>query len=511
MPRGTQSPHVVDVRQMLVDEARRRRLLITVTFFVTVVIGAVAYLTAPKPFSLALLVLALSCVAALVRPTIGVYLIVVFSLIGDDETIPWWPFTKNLSSRESIMYISDVISLTPLEALLGTTLLAFLLRATADASWRFRTGRLFWPVSAFSLMLLFGFAHGILTNGDRTIAILEARPLFYIPVLYVLIVNLFTTRRQLRHLFVFALVAIAAQSMFSLGYYRALPAAERAVLETLTEHPASIGMNVVFVFFAALVLFGGQWRWIWKVGLLSLPVAYAYLISQRRAGMIALFIGLFVLVVMLFRRDRRLFLILAPLVGVLSVAFIMVTWNAQGVIGLPATAVKTILFPEQLSTHDRDSNLYRQLEAFNLWATIRSSPIQGLGFGHKFYVYVEMPDISFFEEWQYFPHNSVLWIWIKAGYFGFAAMLALFGRALMLGTRSALRVVSPADAAVVASSVAYVLMFLVFAYVDIAWGIRPAVLLAMSFAMAADFERLPPERPEEVMTTSLHNLRAVGV
>ena len=47
-----------------------------------------------------------------------------------------------------------------------------------------------------------------------------------------------------------------------------------------------------------------------------------------------------------------------------------------------------------------------------------------------------MPDISFFEFWEYIPHNNVLWIWIKIGFFGFVAMLFMFGRGVQLGARS---------------------------------------------------------------------------
>ena len=80
-----------------------------------------------------------------------------------------------------------------------------------------------------------------------------------------------------------------------------------------------------------------------------------------------------------------------------------------------------------------------------------------------------MPDISFFEFWEYIPHNYVLWIWLKLGFLGFAAMLFMFGRAVQLGARSIALVRTNDHVAFVAVGLTYVVMFLVFAYVDIAW------------------------------------------
>ena len=48
-------------------------------------------------------------------------------------------------------------------------------------------------------------------------------------------------------------------------------------------------------------------------------------------------------------------------------------------------------------------------------ATIKAKPITGLGFGQRFYRPFPLPDISFFPFYEYMPHNSVLWIWIKTG------------------------------------------------------------------------------------------------
>ena len=155
--------------------------------------------------------------------------------------------------------------------------------------------------------------------------------------------------------------------------------------------------------------------------------------------MIALFIGVVVMLLFVWRRPACVLDVHARLRPD-WLGFIAAGWNASGAIGLPAQAVKTVLVPDDQTAADRSSDLYRKIEAFNVWFTIRSNPFIGVGFGKKFYRPISLPNISFFEFWEYLPHNSVLWIWLKTGFFGFAAMLFLFARAMQRGTRSAILV-----------------------------------------------------------------------
>jgi O-antigen ligase len=296
-----------------------------------------------------------------------------------------------------------------------------------------------------------------------------------------------STRQQYVRLVMTALFAVSIQSIFSLTYYRGLPLGERQSLESLGEHSATIPMNALFILLIGSLLFKCS-RWIrWASFLLAIPVAYAYILSQRRAAMIALFVGVFILICILYQRRRRAFWFFAPATVLVGLGFVLATWNAAGAIGLPAQAVKTVLFPDQLADADTSSDLYRKLEASNLYFTIQQNKVFGLGFGQKFLQPIAMPDISFFEFWEYIPHNNVLWLWVKMGFLGFAATLFMFGRAVQLGARSIALVGTNDHAAFVAVGLTYVVMFLVFAYVDIAWDPRSTVFLGLAMALCADF------------------------
>ena len=239
--------------QIAKDRVRWWVVFAVVMGFVLVT-GAMAFRSAPDPFPLALAVLVLASVAAFLRPTIGVYLIVFLTLIGDGVTTAWWPFAKNLSSRESILFVHDALAINPLEILLVVTIAAWLLRYLEDPVWVFWRGRLFVPVMVFTAFVVIGLMRGVAAGGDRRIAIFEARPLLYIPLVYILVTNLLVTRAQYRRLMLMAFVAISIQSIFALVYYQGLPAEEREALETLSEHSATIHMNAMFVFLLAAYL-----------------------------------------------------------------------------------------------------------------------------------------------------------------------------------------------------------------------------------------------------------------
>jgi O-antigen ligase len=486
--RPTSLEHVTHVgTQIETDQHRWWGMFATLMVF-TLAVGGIAYVTAPQPFSLAFVVLVLAVLACALRPRVGVYVIVSLTLVGDIVTTAWWPFTKNLSSHESILYLTDSVSVNPLEIMLAATLVSWLLQRLVDPTWRFRRGVLFTPVMIFGGFVLLGFFYGkFISHGDTRIALFEGRPLLYLPIIYILITNLLTTRRQYKLLLLLSFSAIAIQSIFALTYYNSLSDEKREVLESLSEHSATVHMNALFVFGLALVMLKCRKELRWFVAVLIPTVLWAYLLSQRRAAMIALIVGIAVLAAVLFYRRRRMFWFFTPTAVLLGVGYLLATWNASGAMGLPATAVKTVLFPNELSASDRGSDQYRKIEAFDLWYTIQQRKIFGVGFGQKFQHPVALPDISFFEFWEYIPHNSVLWIWLKTGFLGFVAMLFLFGRAMQVGARSVLAVRSSEQAAIVITGLTYVVMFLVFAYVDIAWDVRSTVFLAVSFALCGDF------------------------
>jgi O-antigen ligase len=170
----------------------------------------------------------------------------------------------------------------------------------------------------------------------------------------------------------------------------------------------------------------------------------------------------------------------------------------QGPLGLPAQSIKSAIAPEQLSAADMSSNFYRQVETYNLVETIRQNPVLGRGFGQKFLQVYPLPYIPFV--WaEYIPHNSVLWIWMNTGAGGFIAMLYLFGAGISVGARATMRMRSRHGAALALTATLYLVMYPIYAYVDIAWDTASMVYLGAALAIVgniARFDDAPTDHPD---------------
>lgn len=440
-----------------------------------------------------LALLSVGALAILARPSLGVHLAVFFSLAGDGRTAWWYPFNKNLSSYESILYVADAVKVNPLEIVLAITLVSWLLRWTGDPTKMFVRGPLLAPLTAFGVFVLIGLFTGLWRGGDVTIGLWEARPLLYLPLLYVLVTNLFDSAASYLRLVWVAMTALVCQSLVAIAWYLDQAPDVRVGLESLTEHAASVHLNAFFVFALAMWLLPRCSPWgRLAVVPMAIPIVAAYMLSQRRAAFIGLVLGIVLFAAFLYVFGRRVFWWFVPIVGVTAIGYLMAFWSVEGGLGFPAQAIKSVVAPDSLGARNVSSNDYRELEALNVWFTIRTNPLRGIGFGQPFYRIHALPDISSFGFWEYMPHHSFLWIWLKTGFFGFVSMLFLLIRTIQYGVRSALSAPAGDHRAIAVTAVLYVVMYTVFSYVDIAWDTRSMVFLAVAMAICSD--TIAPQR-----------------
>ena len=144
--------------------------------------------------SIALLVLIMALVGAAVNPILGLYAIVFFTLIGDSITTNWFPFAKNLSSSESLLYLSDKLTLSPLEILIGVTFAFWLINVAGSGRTVIR-GPVFTAAAAFTIFVVVGFVVGVGRGGDLRIGLFEGRAMFVLFPVYVLAITCATAPR----------------------------------------------------------------------------------------------------------------------------------------------------------------------------------------------------------------------------------------------------------------------------------------------------------------------------
>jgi O-antigen ligase len=267
---------------------------------------------------------------------------------------------------------------------------------------------------------------------------------------------------------------------------------------------------VILAALAVWLLPGAPRSMKWLVPLAVIPVGWVWLVSQRRAAVVALAVAIILLGLVLAKLNPRRLRKIAPIVALLTVAYLGAFWNSHSLLGFPADALKSVISPEEVSEKDQSSDVYRTVENFDIAATIHAKPLTGLGFGQRFYRPIPLPDISFFPFYEFMPHNSVLWMWIKTGIGGFIAMLFVFGSAVRIGIRTILRLERGRDVMLAFAALSYVVMYLVYAYVDVAWDARSMISLAVAMAICSDFLRIP-DGDDEQQARSSGRARPSGV
>jgi hypothetical protein len=423
----------------------------------------------PNAALLAWILFFVSAAAILYRPRFGVYLLVFLGLMGDVVLSPWFPFVKNFSSLESILYISDSIVFNPLEAFLGLTFISWFIHAVSLNKKRFYRGPLFLPAMVFLFFTIAGLWYGLSAGGDFNIGLWEARPIFYLIAMIVLVSNLIETREHVNKLIWFAMIAILIDGLFGHRYFWFVLRGNLEGVNAITEHSAAIHMNSLFVFFLAGLLYKISQTKRFVLALFSLVVIVPYFATQRRAAFLTLGLALIVIAVVLYKENRSAFWTIVPPAIVLVVIYIIAFWNMPGFLGTPVQAFKSMLGPEYVNERNLASNTYRDLENINLHFTIQQKPLTGVGFGNIYYIIVPMPDISFFQWWQYFTHNSIIWIWLKTGVMGFISMLYLVSYSLAVGGRTLVRMPGKDLSAIALTALLYLIMHFTYAYADISW------------------------------------------
>jgi len=421
------------------------------------------------------------------QPRYGIYFILGGALSSDLILAPWNPLIKNFSSRESPFYLGDAYIITPAELYMALTLAAWWAHMIGRRQVRFVAGSLFAPVAAFGAMMAAGLAWGMTHGGSLNIALWECRAIFYLPLIYVLVVNLLDDARQVNTLVWVIVAALALEGVLGAYHYIVVLGLDLSGVAAITEHSAAIHMNTILVLLIATFIYGGSWGR--KLALLAVlpPIALTYIATQRRAAFVSIAIALVVIAVLLYVTRRRLFWQVVPISALAALAYLAAFWNSSGALGLPARGIRSAFAgPGDV---EYASNIYRVLENVNTSFTIHQSPLFGVGFGRPFFILAPLADISFFVFWQYITHNSILWIWMKAGVLGFVSLLYLIGSAIVQGVHVFGAAPCGKDQAgsplrpVVLTFLCYIIMHFVYAYVDMSWDTQSMIYLGMAIGV----------------------------
>ncbi len=447
----------------------------------------------------------------LYQPRYGLYMILTYALIADTNLILWWPFTANFSSEWSLFFLNKALVISPIEIYMVLTLGAWWVKGELRGELKIFRGKLLLPAAIFVGFLIFGLIYGLRRGGDRVIGLSEVRPLFYLAMMIFLASNLITERKHINTLIWFAMGAIAIVGAAGIYTYFFILYGDITGIRSMALHATAVHMNTLFVLILTAWMYKASWAKRLGLPALALLIVLPYFVTQRRAAFIGLFIALALMAVLLFIENRRAFWIIVPVVGLFALAYIGAFWNNDGALGEPVKAIKSVVAPSELGAEDASSNYYRVLENANLSYTMHQRPFTGVGFGQVFYVIYPMPDISFFDRWQYLPHNSIIWVWLKMGMGGFLVTLYLISQSILMGTRL-LQKLKPDDhdmKAIFAMLTLYLVMHFLYAYVDISFDARSMVYIGVAMGMIDRFQHLGFPQIEKLATVKVWQPRII--
>jgi hypothetical protein len=418
----------------------------------------------------------IALVVAAVWPRAGLGLVVLAAVLGDARF-----HNPDVATFGKVFWSLAGLSVTPVELLMVAAFVGLAARLLFDARTEPRAGELCAPIVVLTAAILPGIAVGLQRGAEMDVLRAEVRGFLYLPALYLVAVHFLKTRAQVHHavwLFVIAVNVMAAENIYR--YYTSIRGTYelKAAYDLAYAHEDSLFCAATIVLLLARMVWTrsivGEWR---SLALMVLPML-ALLVMRRRAGMVALDAGLILLCIVLLKDNLKLFLISVPLALVGLGLLLALTWNEPGGTGQLARSVQTISGRETATAaRDESSNRYREFEAKNVEINIKSSPVTGLGFGRPYAFYLPLNDLSFWPLWRYVPHNSVLWVWMKAGVLAFAALLALFATALMRSVQLVNGMRGDSMKPIAFALGAAVLMFVLYSWVDLGLVSARAMIL----------------------------------
>jgi len=203
-----------------------------------------------------------------------------------------------------------------------------------------------------------------------------------------------------------------------------------------TSHTDTLLFVPVLAMYVAKALEGRTPREVFG-GFVWAPIVFWGLVcNDRRISYVSFIIGMIVMLVMAPPRPvkrvmARALLLVAPLLP----WYVLAGWDTDGKgFFFPVGILRSLVVGEVQYAGQID---YRDLENLDILATWNQHRVVPMGFGHQFELLFKLPDISaWFPQWQYNPHNALLWLFAAGGPIGCTLMLLPLVATLYLAARA---------------------------------------------------------------------------
>ena len=362
---------------------------------------------------------------------------------------------------------------------------------------------LLWGLGASCLAVFALTAWGWVRGGDLQMAKTQAQNFLFMLLMAYLVASAFRVPRDYRTL---GRVIVGAACIKALTAAYIVSTVPQFEAEYPPEYATSHGDSLLFAMATVLLLvrFAEQPSRrlaMWCLTLLPI-IGWGMVVNDRRIVWVEI-VGALLIYWMVSRRSRAKRILARGLIAAspLIVVYMMAGWNSQSGVFAPVQAFKStgVFGGDEMDS----STLYREAENYNLMVTMRDHPFLGTGFGHPFIEAITLPNISFFKEYRYMPHNSVLGLWAFTGALGFTGLCLAFVAAVFLAARSYRLAEQPEHRTMIFMVMAGIWIYAMHCYGDIGFSepkspliIGPVLAIAGQMATVTGAWRTPVKRRE---------------
>lgn len=155
----------------------------------------------------------------------------------------------------------------------------------------------------------------------------------------------------------------------------------------------------------------------------------------------------------------RFVLVAAPVLALYCAA----GWNSGGGIFRPVAMIRSVV-----DSKSDSSSHWRDIENFDLMATLKQHPVLGTGYGHPFDMPVPLGIV--YELEPYVPHNSMLGMWAYTGYVGFSMLWMILAVGIFYAMRAYKTATLAQDRVIALSCFSAIVIYMLHCYGDMALG-----------------------------------------
>ncbi|MBI5472060.1 MAG: O-antigen ligase family protein [Ignavibacteriae bacterium] len=368
-------------------------------------------------------------VVSIFRPSISLYLLVFFTLAVEQIVFDYgWtagiPYHRNLNN---IFPSLTGVAINPLELHFLCIIAGLILRFIIIKEERVRV--IAWKqLWLYIGSILFFVAYGVYKGGEFLPALWEIRSIMYLVLLMVIVPQVIRTESQVRHM-IWAI--IAGLGSRAIEVTRHFAGADFSIAKSgggWGNHEDAGMQASMLVFILAMRLYKADKKQNWALTFLLPLIVIAIIASDRRTAYPVLAGALVLFGVLQPPAIQKKIMSIGWKLGIVFIVYCAVFWNSRSdsILVMPVKNIKSgIAGDDQAQAAESyTSNLYRNVENWDLQKMITERPLLGTGYGVKIDYYMPIPllwDLGF-----YIPHNQILAVMAKTGMVGFTIFVFFY-------------------------------------------------------------------------------------